>query len=115
MKEEIQKIKEEAIKEIGEIQDKAKLNEIKVKYLGKKGSLTKTLKNMGGLTPEERPIIGKLANEVRDLLEETIEKKEKEINKKELEKRLETENIDITEPSKKEKLGSIHPITKIIK
>lgn len=115
MKEEIQKIKEEAIKEIGEIQDKAKLNEIKVKYLGKKGSLTKALKNMGGLTPEERPIIGKLANEVRDLLEETIEKKEKEINKKELEKRLETENIDITEPSKKEKLGSIHPITKIIK
>ena len=115
MKEEIQKIKEEAIKEIGEIQDKDKLNEIKVKYLGKKGSLTKTLKNMGGLTPEERPIIGKLANEVRDLLEETIEKKEKEINKKELEKRLETENIDITEPSKKEKLGSIHPITKIIK
>ena len=115
MKEEIQKIKEEAIKKIGEIQDKDKLNEIKVKYLGKKGSLTKTLKNMGGLAPEERPIIGKLANEVRDLLEETIEKKEKEINKKELEKRLETENIDITEPSKKEKLGSIHPITKIIK
>ena len=70
---------------------------------------------MGKLTPEERPIMGKLVNEVRDILEEEFNKKEKELKSKELQKRLETENIDVTEPSKKTELGSIHPITQIIK
>ncbi len=115
MKEEIEKIRKEAIEEIEKIQSTSELNETKVKYLGKKGSLTKTLKNMGNLSAEERPIIGKLANEVRDMLEEKFTSKEKEIKQQELQKRLETENIDVTEPSKKSKLGSIHPITKIIK
>ncbi len=115
MKEQISKIKETSVEEIKKAEDLKTLNDIRVKYLGKKGELTKALRGMGGLSPEERPIIGKLVNEVRDLLEEKFDQKEKQLKAEELQKRLETENIDVTEPSKKIKLGSIHPITQTIK
>ncbi len=114
MKEKIAKIKENSIKEINQCNDEKALNEIRVKYLGKKGELTAILRGMGSLTAEERPIIGGLVNEVRDELEAFIQKKEKEFKRKELETRLKTENIDVTEPSKKVTLGSLHPITQII-
>ena len=114
MKEEIIKIKENSIKEIGNCETEKELSELKVKYLGKKGELTAVLRGMGALSPEERPVIGSLVNEVRDELENLIQNKEKEFKKKELQKKLETENIDVTEPSKKVNLGSLHPITQII-
>ncbi len=114
MKEQIAKIKETSIKEIKDCQEEKTLGEIKVKYLGKKGELTALLRGMGALTPEERPQIGSLVNQVRDELEALIQEKEKEFKQKELEKKLATENIDVTEPSKKVVLGSLHPITQII-
>ena len=114
MKEEIVKIKENSIKGIEGCQTEKELTELKVKYLGKKGELTAVLRGMGTLSPEERPVIGSLVNEVRDELENLIQNKEKEFKKKELQKKLETENIDVTEPSKKVNLGSLHPITQII-
>ena len=114
MKEEIAKIKENSIKEMEASQNLKELNDLKVKYLGKKGELTVVLRGMGTLSPEERPVIGSLVNEVRDELNVLVEKKEKEFKKQELQKRLETENIDVTEPSKKVNLGSLHPITQII-
>ena len=115
MKDQIEQIKNASVKEIADAKDLKKLQDIKVKYLGKKGELTTVLRGMGGLSAEERPIIGKLVNEVRDLLEEEFAKREKQLEREQLQKRLETENIDVTEPSKKIKLGSIHPITQIIK
>lgn len=114
MREEIMKIKENAIKEIEACQEERELNEWKVKYLGKKGELTVVLRGMGKLSPTERPIIGSLVNQVRDELELLMQKKEEECKRKILQNKLETENIDITEPSKKVKLGSLHPITQII-
>ena len=114
MKEKIEQIKTKSIEEIEKAETQKELAEAKVKYLGKKGELTLVLREMGKLTPEERPIMGKMVNEVRDILEEEFDKKEKELKSKELQKRLETENIDVTEPSKKTELGSIHPITQII-
>ncbi len=115
MKEEIAKIKENSIKEIDTCKDLKSLNDVRVQYLGKKGELTIVLRKMGILSPEERPVIGSLVNEVRDELERLIQEKEKQLKKEELLKKLRTENIDVTEPSKKTKLGSIHPITQIIK
>ena len=79
MKEQIKQIKEKSIEEIEKTKDLKTLNEIKVKYLGKKGELTAVLRGMGNLSPEERPIIGGLVNEVRDLLNAKIEEKEKEL------------------------------------
>ena len=114
MKEKIAEIKENSIKEISECKERASLNELKVKYLGKKGELTTVLRGMGALLPEERPVIGSLVNQVRDELEECIEQKEKELKKQELLEKLQNENIDVTEPSKKMNLGSLHPITQII-
>ena len=114
MKDKIAKIRENSIKEITECNERTALNELKVKYLGKKGELTLVLRGMGALSPEERPVIGSLVNQVRDELEACIFQKEKELKKKELFKQLQNENIDITEPSKKIELGSLHPITQVI-
>ena len=114
MKEEIEKIRKSAVLEIEKAEDAKQLEEVRVKYLGKKGELTAVLRGMGGLTPEERPIIGSLVNVVKAELEEQIEKKEEEYEQEELERKLKEETIDITLPSEKIKRGSKHPLNRII-
>lgn len=114
MKDQILKIKENANNEISIAKNLQELNEARVKYLGKKGELTAVLRGMGGLSPEERPQIGELVNKARDEIENSIELKEKELKEKALSEKLEKEKIDITMPSKKNTIGSIHPITGVI-
>ena len=114
MEETLKKLEKEAIKKLEESGDLKSLNEIRVQYLGKKGELTTILRGMGNLKPEERPVVGALVNKVRNNLENKIESQEKILQEKELQKKLLTENIDVTEPGKKIHLGSIHPITRII-
>lgn len=115
MKEQIENIRQSALEEIKNANDEKVLNDSRVKYLGKKGELTLILRGMGGLSPEERPVIGSLVNEVRDEIEKLIEEKEKEFKVAEIKRKLETEKIDVTMPGKKVNLGSVHPITQIIK
>ena len=115
MQEQIAKIKENALNEINSAKNAKELDEVRVKYLGKKGELTLILRGMGGLSAEERPIIGSLVNQVRDELESRIENEEKHFADLEIQNRLLNENIDVTMPSKKLNLGSVHPITQIIK
>ena len=105
MKEEIAKIKEEALEAIENINSMQELNDLKVKYLGKKGELTAVLRGMKDLTQEERPIIGSLVNEVRDALEAKIQEKEENFKNQALNEKLEKEKIDITLPSTKIKRG----------
>ena len=88
MKEQISKIKETSVEEINKAEDLKTLNDIRVKYLGKKGELTAVLRGMGGLSPEERPVIGSLVNEVRDELENLIQGKEEKLKTEELNKKL---------------------------
>lgn len=114
MKEEIKKIEENAITELNNCNELKELEELRVKYLGKKGELTALLKMMGSLSKEERPVIGSLVNKVRDELEETISSKEKVLRKQEIEKKLESEKIDVTLPSSKIRRGSKHPINRVI-
>jgi phenylalanyl-tRNA synthetase alpha chain len=114
MKEKITNLKKDSLNKLEKCKDLKELNDIRIKYLGKKGELTTLLRGMGSLSPEERPVIGGLVNEVRDELNEVIQNKEKELKREELLKRLETETIDVTEPSKKVELGSLHPITQTI-
>ena len=114
MEEKINQIKEKAKEEISKISDIHNLNELKVKVLGKKGELTEILRGMGSLSPEERPLIGSLVNRVRDEIEELISLKEEELKKKELQKKLESEKIDVTLPATKVKRGSKHPLNRII-
>ena len=114
MKEEIEKIRLNATKEIENTTEKKELNEVRVKYLGKKGELTALLRGMGGLSQEERPVIGSLINVVKTEIEEQIEKKENEFEAEEINRKIEKEKIDITLPSTKIKRGSKHPLNRII-
>ena len=114
MQDEISKLREEAVNEIANLNDLQTLNDVRVKYLGKKGKLTTILRGMKDLSKEERPIIGSLVNEVRDELTNLIDEKGNELKKKELKEKLEKEKIDVTLPSTKVKRGSKHPLTRVI-
>ena len=114
MKDQINKIKEETLKAIGEAKDSKILNDVKVSVLGKKGELTQVLRGMGALSPEERPKIGELVNKVRDEIEGKIKQKEEEFKASLLKEKLEKETIDITLPSTKIKRGSKHPVNRVI-
>ena len=110
MKEQLAKIEREALEAITSAGDPAALDELRVRYLGKKGELTAVLKQMGKLSAEERPAMGALANEVRAVLEETIELTARKLAAAALEARLSAEAIDVTVPGKAVKQGHKHPM-----
>lgn len=110
MREKLEQIKNNALEELKTIANKNELENIRVKYLGKKGELTEILRGMGKLSSEERPVIGKLANEVREKLENFIENSLNEIKSKEKEIKLKSEIIDISMPGKKPVMGSKNPL-----
>jgi len=89
------------------------LNEIRVKFLGKKGELTKVLRGMGALSADERPRIGQLANSVRAELEEYLNHSMSAVKNKELEAQLAGEKIDVTLPGTPFSLGKTHPLTRV--
>ena len=114
MREQLAKIKEEAASDIKRSQDLQTLNDVRVKYLGKKGELTNILKQMGSLSAEERPVLGSQVNELRDFIEQELKQSESTIKNRVLEESLKTEKIDVTEPAKGVELGRTHPITQVI-
>ncbi len=114
MKQKLNEILENARKEFENIKNGRELEDARVKYLGKKGELTKVLRGMGGLSPEERPVIGKLANEVRGEIEKLIEDVSSNVEKAALAARLEKEKIDVTIPGRKRGIGKKHPLTQAI-
>lgn len=109
MKETLAKIRSEALEQINALD--ANLEQIKIKYLGKKGALTAVLRGMGALSPEERPIVGQIANEVRESIESAISKKATELQAKALDKKLKKEKLDVTMPGSPTPMGHIHPLT----
>lgn len=110
MKEKLEQIKLQALQELNEVADKTGIENIRVKYLGKKGELTGILRSMGSLSSDERPIVGKLANEIRETIEEHISKAVSEIKNKEKSVRLKSEVIDISMPGRKQTIGKRHPL-----
>ena len=114
MKDKLLRIREESLNTIKSIETFKQLEEIRVKLLGKKGELTQILREMGKLSETERPIIGQMANEVRDKINKKIEETAAFIKNKELELRLKSEQIDVTMPGRKKALGNKHPITKVL-
>ncbi|MBQ5893183.1 MAG: phenylalanine--tRNA ligase subunit alpha [Clostridia bacterium] len=91
----------------------ADLEQIKIKYLGKKGELTAVLRGMGALTPEERPIVGQIANEVRAAIEAAINEKKQEQEQKALDEKLKAEKLDVTMPGTPTPMGHLHPLTQV--
>ena len=114
MQEKLLELQKNALAEIAEADSIEKAESLRVKYLGKKGELTIILKGMGKLSAEERPVVGKVGNEVRTAIEEGINNAKTELKKAEQAKNLAEEVIDVTMPSKEFKVGKKHPITKII-
>jgi phenylalanyl-tRNA synthetase alpha chain len=111
MKNELTKILEEAS---AEISSGADLEQIRIKYLGKKGELTNILKKLGTLSAEERPAAGAYANEIKTKIEGLIEEKQKETEAENAEKKLAEEKIDVTLPAKRREIGRRHPISQIM-
>ncbi len=114
MKEMLENIAREAKASLELANTKQELENVRVKYLGKKGELTAVLKQMGKLSPEERPVMGQLANEVRTSIEELVEATEEKIKKALLEKKLKDEKLDVTMPGKKASLGHKHPLNIVL-
>lgn len=110
MQEKLLAIKEAAFNEISAAENSGTLEEIRVKYLGKKGELTTILRGMGSLSPEERPIVGKLVNEAKSEVEEKLEEVGTAIKTREKNAKLASEVIDISLPGKKNVIGKRHPL-----
>lgn len=110
----LQNIREQAAQALASAQDSKALEELRVKYLGKKGELTAILKQMGGLSADERPKVGQLANEVRATIETMIAEKGTALKAAMLDKRLELESLDVTIPGKSAPIGRAHPLTKVL-
>ncbi len=110
MKEQLAKIRAEAISALESAKDAADLDALRVKYLGKKGELTGVLKMMGRLSPEERPVMGQLANDVRAALENALEACSQKLEAAAMERRLRDEALDVTIPGKPVVLGHQHPM-----
>ena len=114
MKEQLQKIKEQASAEIAALSDTKALEDLRIKFLGKKGELTAILKQMGSLSAEERPVMGQLANDVRSTLEAAITEKAAALKASVIEQRLRAEAVDVTMPGKKRSVGNRHPLNIVL-
>lgn len=114
MKERLQALRAEALEKLQHVKDANNLNELRVKFLGKKGALTEILRGMGGLSAEERPLIGQMANEVRGAIEQDIEEKQEAFQREVTERRLQAETIDVTLPGRPLAQGAAHPLQKVI-
>lgn len=110
MQEKLNSIKETALTEIASVTTTEAVQELKVKFLGKKGELTTILKSMGGLSKEERPVVGKMVNDVKKIVEEKLEEAAAKIKEKEKAEKLRSEVIDITLPGNKKVIGKRHPL-----
>ena len=114
MKAQLEQIKQQALAALDAAETPAALDELRVKVLGKKGELTAVLKQMGKLSPEERPIMGQIANSVRAEIEAKLEECKTTINAKVLEAKLAKEAIDVTIPGKEISLGHQHPMNQVL-
>ena len=111
MKEMLQRIKEDAAKRLAE--PEADLEELRVRYLVKKGELTQLLRGMGKVSAEERPLIGQLGNEVRTFIEQQLAQLGEQRRERQLALQLAREKLDVTEPGHLPHLGGRHPLSQV--
>ena len=114
MKQQLEKIRQEALAALDAVVDAQELEALRVKYLGKKGELTAVLKMMGKLSAEERPIMGQAANAVRAELEEKLEQAKSAVAAKAMDAKLAAEAIDVTIPGQEISLGHQHPMNMVL-
>ncbi len=113
MKEQLLNVKMQALNKLMECVDASDIERIRVQFLGKKGELTQLLRSMGSLSEEERPEIGKLANEMREMIESEIKQLKEKITSCASEEKVKQETLDITMPGKVAEIGRRHPLMKV--
>ena len=111
LQDDLKRIRAEATAQLAGASGKKELEELRVRYLGKKGEVTAILKQMGKLSPEERPVVGKLANEVRAAIEEALEARTSALSAAAFEEKLKSEKLDVTLPGRRPVLGHKHPLS----
>ena len=114
MKAQLDAIKSAAVAAVNAANDQAEIEALRVQYLGKKGELTAILKQMGSLSPEERPVMGQLVNEAKAAVENLIAEKTTAMKAKAQEEKLKAETIDITLPAKPVTKGKLHPLNTVL-
>ena len=113
--EDLEKLRDDMLSAISQAATSDALEEVRISVLGKKGSLTSVLRGMRDIPPEERPIIGKLSNEVRDRIEEALSQRAKQLKGAELEEKMKAGAIDISLPGRSMPIGTEHLINHIIR
>lgn len=114
MEQQLKELKLQALEQVQAASDLKELNQVRISYLGKKGPITEALRGMGKLSAEERPKMGALANQIRETITAAIEHKQLEMEEAAVQKKLESEKIDVTLPGRPVSTGNRHPLTKII-
>ena len=114
MKEELERLQKEVVISISRASTEKEISEIRVKYLGKKGSITQVLKSLGTLPESERREIGQRANQLKESTEARIEEALLQIRERERSETLEKEKIDVTLPGRRIPVGKRHPLTQIL-
>ena len=114
MKDQLLAIKEQALQDIAAATDPAQLEQARINYLGKKGALTGILRQMGGLSADQRPLVGQVANEVREAIEQTIAAADANMQDVLLAQKLQSERIDVTIPGQKFDVGRQHPLSAVL-
>ncbi|HZK25780.1 MAG TPA: phenylalanine--tRNA ligase subunit alpha [Oscillospiraceae bacterium] len=114
MQEKLQAIATQARAEITAANTQEILKQVQVRYLGKKGEMTSLLRGMGQLSPEERPLIGSLANKIRDELNELFATRQNELRQEERLAQMAKQRLDVTLPGRPQALGYLHPLTQVM-
>lgn len=114
MKAALEAIRQKIVVELQEAHDMQALENIRVKFLGKKGELTAILKQMGKLSAEERPVIGQMANEIRAFIEDRISTRTAQLKNELMQQKLKDEKLDVTLPGKRHPLGKKHPLNLVL-
>ncbi len=114
MKQQLEEIKQRALSALDAAQTPTALEELRVSLLGKKGELTAVLKQMGKLSPEERPVMGQVANAVRGEIEKKLEERKTAIHAAALEAKLASEAVDVTIPGQAVEMGHQHPMNMVL-
>lgn len=113
MEERLRQLAGEALQALADAKSPEEINDVRLKYLGKKGEVTQVLRGMGTLSAEERPRIGQIANEVREQIEAALEERNKLMKESQKEMQLAAETLDITLPGTRFNLGKLHPLTQV--
>lgn len=114
MKEQLEQLRTTALNELEGLNDPKLLEDFRVRYMGKKGSVTLLLRGMGALSAEERPIMGQLGNQLRQELEDAITAKAQAIQEQLQKEKLQAETLDVTMPGKRAKSGGLHPLNVVL-